>query len=1148
MVTQEIRANRSIPVAVNSNSCPSPLGAVTMTVERLQTGDDQLQSRENVLKQLKEVTGVDDVQILKQALEASRNEAGTYDVAQAANFLVDENAVRYNQNPTKGQQRVEQRPMPPQTNSVATNTAGKTQEDGKIFSDTKVIDLTSENSEKDELQKAIALSLQDQHHGMLGGQVTAEEQDISMVLEQSLAESKIGTKRKRGEIWQDPVNPHERKRQGFWPVGLKNVGNTCWFSAVIQSLFHLPIFRHLVLNFVCPPEDWDAEIVEKDENRRNLKFMEELRNLFALMVGTQRKYVDPSRAVEIFKEAFQSGNSDSQQDVSEFTHKLLEWLEDAFKSSSQSLSEAESTKSSNPMLDLFYGQFRAEGSNDGRLFNNVEKFGQYPLQVNGFTNIHESLEAATAQEIESNNMEAMTKSGQEHWFTQLPPVLLFELSRFQFNQQLGRPEKIHNRFEFPEVIYMDRYMEDNKNDVKLKRDEIKSLKQEREELQYQLDKFLNFGSGSKRFPLIDVLKYTLEFAENKNKSSTNDVEMSSALSSNNAASASGVFKSTDDVKTSPVTFNKSSIGGFLGPSHVTETELRVLQSCLRRWRTEAENNVKDLQDKIKTKDDTIRNMYSSETLMRVPYRLHAVLVHEGQAASGHYWAYVYDHSKKHWLKFNDVTVTNTTWEELQKESFGGYHNASAYCLMYIDNNRESLVNNGIGDTGQNSCNDMVFAKDIKDLIDDDNEKFRIEIARWDRDQRQMQMKEALENCPKSDLADGPLILEREKHRHNEERSEALTKTSVNTLEDNRVERSASQYVTALTDTASETTVFEPTSLQHQLSIQAVAKADNTLKTKGVDEALKEVLQSELIRYQTLSSNQDVLSDARLQHIAIYLLANDVPVDPLINWTILDQFSNSSLDADPRGRRIRQGAEQNLMKHLRKMPPIHRKWYKQWQDDFRDFRKLAALFITGLEEFHGQRFLEALPYLISACTLNELIINSGTGKRRGLDIRLLTYYRRHCLLRVNEQASQQFESSDTEEAKEAIQIMSDFVVPCMNLLCSSSSADDNTAAEEIRSTWCSKLAEENDKKELLADFLRKLLDPSSDLKIRESAPLFRSTQDLAERFSAAMNLSRSSGFLDAALQHRKKKSMKMVFILYDHRKTRYYENYTHTDVT
>ena len=45
----------------------------------------------------------------------------------------------------------------------------------------------------------------------------------------------------------------------------------------------------------------------------------------------------------------------------------------------------------------------------------------------------------------------------QHWFTELPPVLTFELSRFEFNQALGRPEKIHNKLEFPSMLYMDRW-------------------------------------------------------------------------------------------------------------------------------------------------------------------------------------------------------------------------------------------------------------------------------------------------------------------------------------------------------------------------------------------------------------------------------------------------------------------------------------------------------------------------------------------------------------------------------------------------------------------------------------------------------------------------------------------------------------------
>ena len=70
--------------------------------------------------------------------------------------------------------------------------------------------------------------------------------------------------------------------------------------------------------------------------------------------------------------------------------------------------------SDNPMLDLFYGQYRADGINEGKGFSNEENFGQFPLQVNGFRDIHESLEAAMAhKEIETISSEATQKSGQE---------------------------------------------------------------------------------------------------------------------------------------------------------------------------------------------------------------------------------------------------------------------------------------------------------------------------------------------------------------------------------------------------------------------------------------------------------------------------------------------------------------------------------------------------------------------------------------------------------------------------------------------------------------------------------------------------------------------------------------------------------------
>lgn len=161
--------------------------------------------------------------------------------------------------------------------------------------------------------------------------------------------------------------------------------------------------------------------------------------LFALLVGTKRKYVDPSRAVEILKDAFKSNDS-QQEDVSEFTHKFLDWLEDAFQMKAEE--ETDEEKPKNPMVELFHGRFLAVGVLEGKKFENTEMCGQYPLQVNGFKDLHECLKAAMIEgEIESLHSENSGKSGQEHWFTELPPVLTFELSRSEFNQALGRPEK-----------------------------------------------------------------------------------------------------------------------------------------------------------------------------------------------------------------------------------------------------------------------------------------------------------------------------------------------------------------------------------------------------------------------------------------------------------------------------------------------------------------------------------------------------------------------------------------------------------------------------------------------------------------------------------------------------------------------------------
>lgn len=47
------------------------------------------------------------------------------------------------------------------------------------------------------------------------------------------------------------------------------------------------------------------------------------------------------------------------------------------------------------------------------------------------------------------------------------------------------------------------------------------------------------------------------------------------------------------------------------------------------------------------------------------------------------------------MKYNDISVTKSTWEELERDSFGGYRNASAYCLMYINDKEQYLIQGNV---------------------------------------------------------------------------------------------------------------------------------------------------------------------------------------------------------------------------------------------------------------------------------------------------------------------------------------------------------------------------------------------------------------------------------------------------------------------
>ena len=228
----------------------------------------------------------------------------------------------------------------------------------------KVVDLTEETKPEDDLQRAIALSLQD------GGKTSAsaatssqtvsgvsqEEQDVSKALEASLLETTRGRKKKEEQ------NPHDRERNGEVGQDMNvscstNPPTTLSGRLVLRTsarpVGSLPSSKVFSTSpFSVPWSSTSAPRKSSRARRRSGRTWSSWRSCgsslpcFSARAGntsTPVKRLAFSEAVWVVKTLLPmitTNRSETSvdrlitstfQDVCEFTHKLLDWLEEAFK-------------------------------------------------------------------------------------------------------------------------------------------------------------------------------------------------------------------------------------------------------------------------------------------------------------------------------------------------------------------------------------------------------------------------------------------------------------------------------------------------------------------------------------------------------------------------------------------------------------------------------------------------------------------------------------------------------------------------------------------------------------------------------------------------------------------------------------------------
>jgi len=527
-----------------------------------------------------------------------------------------------------------------------------------------------------------------------------EENDFNKALENSL-------KDQVDKIYvYEPLNPEQRIRPSGLPVGLKNIGNTCYVNSLFQTYFMSEKFVAAILQYnpeVILLDDYmtasESNKTDRDVKKvrieASIKLAKSLQRLFAMMIKSHKRYVDPTEVLNsVVDDLGQKIPIGDQKDVTEYHLNFLSRIEEAFYYQDKFLKATggNNSPSSIPIQDLptsflslsmgfstgrsqyqtevslppsqpqensiikkhFFGrmnQFMTYHQDGEEMVEKKELiFGPIIIDV-AAKNLYAAIEhycSFVIDDYRTPNGGEVTRAEGKLWISKPPELLFVQLNRVVFDKNKGTPIKINDPFSFEKEIYLDRFMMDYKDEALKINQHIVDLKGELEQKENSLQKILsNFES---KLDIIKILDITGDFLK---KQISFDISQPVVMHSD-----SMMVGQLDDVE-----------------------KINTAVDIVFKYKESLENKIEDLKKTISAIKNTIDTLWGK--LNKHKYHLVSVLVHDGHAGSGHYYSFNREPYNDTWKKFNDFNVSEEKEEIVMTESLGGYENASAYSLVYI---------------------------------------------------------------------------------------------------------------------------------------------------------------------------------------------------------------------------------------------------------------------------------------------------------------------------------------------------------------------------------------------------------------------------------------------------------------------------------
>ncbi|CAD8212759.1 unnamed protein product [Paramecium octaurelia] len=435
-----------------------------------------------------------------------------------------------------------------------------------------------------------------------------EEKDLKQAIQLSIEDQN-----------QQPQIEQQDRANKSVPVGLKNLGNTCYMNAMLQSLFNSLPFRQLIFS------------IDVKQNKTNAGlFLLQLQYLFVQLQESNSSFTNPIKLFEAFQQYKPDGMliKGVQNDFNELQNAFLEAIEQALKD----IEEEELKKS---FCQMFYGESKEiltykEKEQEVIKFTTTA-FGSISIDAQdkdlekGFLNSR----ILIIDEYETNSKEKV-KAKVDQIILQPPKIMQFYINRVYYDPKQKLPCKNNAQFEFPSSLNINQF---KASDPKSMSKELQRLDLEEQRV---LDELRRYGTSKE-----DI-----------------DESFSKIIK---------LFKRGEGQLDQPLIIDDFQICD----ENTSNQQLISSQNMLfqlENYRNKFLKSIQLLTDRLEQIQSEKKLLLKSDQNM---YHLTAVLMHDGGATSGHYYCYVLDKNDyKTWWKCNDSIVTKIEFAQVIKDATG----------------------------------------------------------------------------------------------------------------------------------------------------------------------------------------------------------------------------------------------------------------------------------------------------------------------------------------------------------------------------------------------------------------------------------------------------------------------------------------------